>query len=144
MKSLSQNQFIRLRALGYSFDDIARKIEVSKPTLIKWSKTFQSDIEANVKQFDAQLLDELKIARKYRLAIIAQQFHAISEEISKRDFCELSLDKLLKAQTSLISIIDNNDAVDTKISKKEKGPKEVEISDEELYEAIFDGREIVH
>ena len=37
-------EFIKLRAEGYSFDNIAEKLKISKPTLIKWSKEYEFEI----------------------------------------------------------------------------------------------------
>ena len=39
-----QQKFIELRAEGHSFDEIAKRVQISKPTLIKWSKEFKEQI----------------------------------------------------------------------------------------------------
>lgn len=39
-----QEEFIRLRALGLSYDKIAKTINVSKPTLLKWNQQHSADI----------------------------------------------------------------------------------------------------
>ena len=40
----TQQQFVLLRAEGRSFNRIAEELNVSKPTLINWSRKFQFDI----------------------------------------------------------------------------------------------------
>lgn len=46
MKDLSvKNSFVELRANGWSFDRISKKLNVSKPTLIKWQNEMEDDIE---------------------------------------------------------------------------------------------------
>ena len=45
MKDLqTKEKFIELRARGLSFNKIAEEIEVSKPTLLKWSSEFSEEI----------------------------------------------------------------------------------------------------
>src|SRR5512146_270209 len=41
----TQQRFVFLRAEGWSFARIAEDLQVSKPTLIKWSRKFQFDIQ---------------------------------------------------------------------------------------------------
>lgn len=43
-KTDKQQQFIELRAKGNSFDNIVKKLKVSKGTLISWSKNFDLGI----------------------------------------------------------------------------------------------------
>jgi DNA invertase Pin-like site-specific DNA recombinase len=43
-------EFITLRAEGYSFRQISEQIGVSKPTLIKWSRKFGKEINAERKR----------------------------------------------------------------------------------------------
>jgi hypothetical protein len=52
------DQFIELRVLDKSYDAIAEKIGVSKPTLIKWGKMYKKEIE------NAKILLTKKIAEK--------------------------------------------------------------------------------
>ena len=40
-----KEKFVLLRAEGLSFDKIAKKIKVSKPTLIEWQKDFRDEIK---------------------------------------------------------------------------------------------------
>jgi hypothetical protein len=58
----SVEKFIELRALGYTFDEIVIELKVSKPTLIKWGKEYETHIK----------LTERKLAEKLS-EIIAQR-----------------------------------------------------------------------
>lgn len=42
----TKNQFIELRANGHSFDTIAEKLNVSKQTLLRWARDFDSEIRS--------------------------------------------------------------------------------------------------
>lgn len=57
MKNQSfKEEFIRLHALGVSYDKIAKAISVSKPTLLKWAQESSDQIaaETEVKGFRSQ------------------------------------------------------------------------------------------
>jgi transposase len=41
----TQQRFVLLRAEGRSFTRIAEELNVSKPTLIKWSRKYQFEIQ---------------------------------------------------------------------------------------------------
>lgn len=62
-------EFIRRRAEGYSFGEISKQINVSKPTLIKWSRKFREEIateekwvherdEKRLRQIDKAIIEE--------------------------------------------------------------------------------------
>lgn len=44
------DQFIELRALGYPYDDIVKKLGVSKVTLLRWNKKHYDSIDAAKKE----------------------------------------------------------------------------------------------
>jgi len=44
------DQFIELRALGYTYDDIVKKLGVSKVTLLRWNKKHYDSIDAAKKE----------------------------------------------------------------------------------------------
>ena len=44
------NQFIELRALGHTFDEIVKKLGVSKVTLIRWNKKHYDEIDETKKE----------------------------------------------------------------------------------------------
>jgi len=48
-------EFILLRAQGFKYDEICEKLNVSKPTLIKWNKEFADSI----KSAKVKLIEEL-------------------------------------------------------------------------------------
>src|SRR4051812_40751110 len=50
-------RFIQLRASGWSFARIASEINVSKPTLIQWSRTYQFEIQ-NLRAVETEALAE--------------------------------------------------------------------------------------
>jgi transposase len=56
-----KEKFILLRGEGLSFDKIAKRIKVSKPTLIEWQREFQEEIK------EAQEIRFGEILEKYNM-----------------------------------------------------------------------------
>lgn len=91
-------KFVEMRISGKTFAEIAEALDVSKQTLINWSKndeTKEAIIFGRAMKFQSVLkafeLD--REARVQRLAVLAQKINA---ELEKRDFSEVPTDKLLK------------------------------------------------
>jgi hypothetical protein len=49
-KLLLIDEFIELRALGHTFDEIVKELGVSKVTLIRWNKKYYEEIDATKKE----------------------------------------------------------------------------------------------
>lgn len=96
--NLDQKQtFIELRAKNYSFAKISKEIGVSKPTLIKWA---QDDRTArDIHNLHALFIDELqekhRIGRQYRLEFFGELLNRAKDELTTRDFSDVSTDKLV-------------------------------------------------
>jgi DNA-binding XRE family transcriptional regulator len=100
-----KQQFIELRAQGLSYDKIAQKLEVSKQTLINWSKDFELMIR-NLKAIALETLQEEFCATKEkRIRIIGETLKAMKEEFSKRDLAKLPTEKLLDFLIKYIQVL---------------------------------------
>ncbi|MCU0784681.1 MAG: hypothetical protein MUF81_11690 [Verrucomicrobia bacterium] len=87
-------RFIFLRAQGWSFNRIAVEINVSKPTLIKWSRQHQFDI-ANLRATETEGLAERVFRQRHeRWEVLARQLKRLEEEIEKRDLEEIPASRL--------------------------------------------------
>lgn len=63
-KSTKINRFIELRASGYTYDEIIVLINVSKPTLIHWGKTYSEHIKTAELVFAEALGRKLTLKNK--------------------------------------------------------------------------------
>jgi len=103
-KTMEQKeQFIQLRAKGLSFDKIAEELEVSKPTLLKWSGEFLEEVaEAQFHELD-NLLNEYKVHRRNRFEKNCKLLNAVYEELEKRTdkLQKLSVPELAKLAEAL-------------------------------------------
>jgi len=90
-----KHRFIELRAKGMSFAKIAKKLKVSKQTLINWSDEFRYEIE-NLKAVELEALQEkYYIHKEQRIRMFGEQLKAVRKELKKRDLSGLSTEKLV-------------------------------------------------
>jgi transposase len=87
-------RFIFMRSQGWSFNRIAVELNVSKPTLIKWSRQHQFEI-ANLRATETEGLAERIFRQKHeRWEVLARQLQRLEEEIEKRDLEEIPASRL--------------------------------------------------
>jgi transposase len=91
----AKEKFINLRAEGISFDKISKEINISKPTLIKWNKEFQKEIEDLIFLNAQYLLEQYKLTKQRRIELLTRHLSKINEELDRRDYSELSIKDLL-------------------------------------------------
>jgi transposase len=87
-------RFIFLRSQGWSFNRIQVELNVSKPTLIKWSRQHQFEI-TNLRATETEALAERVFRQRHeRWEILARQLKRLEEEIEKRDLEEIPASRL--------------------------------------------------
>jgi transposase len=90
----TQQRFVELRTQSWSFERIARELDVSKSTLINWSRKFRFTIQ-NQRAIQLEALQEQLLAsRESRARALAEQLRAIEAELAKRNVAELSTSRL--------------------------------------------------
>ncbi len=91
-----KEQFIEMRAKGYSFDRIAKELGKAKQTLIDWSKELQDEI-ANLKALELEALYERYfLLKESRLQTFGEMLTKIKKEVERRDLSDVPTDKLLE------------------------------------------------
>ena len=91
----SKEEFIRLRALGMSYDKIAQTIGVSKPTLLKWNQQCSDEVSNQLYFNIENLLEQYKVLKISRIEAFAGNLKKVIEELSKRDLSSLSTKDLI-------------------------------------------------
>ena len=92
----TQERFIELRANNVSFAKIAKKLGVSKTTLIKWAKDRQYDI-INQRSYNIEALQEqYRVGKQHRIKMLADRLEKLLEEAEKRDLGDLPTIKLFE------------------------------------------------
>ena len=90
-----KSDFVELRAKGWSYARIARKLKVSKTTLANWGSELEAEI-ASLKAMELEALYERYfLAKEGRIKLLGEQLKALQEELKSRDLKEVPTDKLL-------------------------------------------------
>ena len=96
-----QNRFVELRSQGWSFARIATELNVSRGTLINWSRRFQFEIQ-NQRAIELEALREQLIAtREARARALGEQLRQVEAELQKRSLAEVSTGRLYGLADSL-------------------------------------------
>lgn len=91
----TKKKFIELRSSGRSFNSISSELKISKQTLIEWSKEFSIEIK-NLKSFQIDgLLRQAQCHLEGQLHQLGVVNKKICDEMSKRDFSNISSEKLI-------------------------------------------------
>jgi transposase-like protein len=94
-KTEQKNQFIELRAKGYSYRKIAKEFNISTGTLTAWDR----ELSEEIKELKALQLEELYskyyMLKEARIEQLGGTLEKINTELDKRDFEKISTDKLL-------------------------------------------------
>jgi transposase len=90
----NQNRFVCLRAEGWSFSRIAQELDVSKPTLIKWSRKFQFDIQNHRAILREQLREKWLSDCETRVNALGEQLKKVDAELANRNISDLTTRQL--------------------------------------------------
>jgi len=97
-KTEIKSQFIELRAKGWSYVKISKKLKVSKSTLANWSQELEAEI-ASLKAMELEALYERYfLAKEGRIKLLGEQLKDIQIELKKRKLDRVSTEKLLELE----------------------------------------------
>ena len=96
-----KSQFIELRAKGWSYVKIARKLKVSKNTLANWGAELEGEI-ASLKAMELEALYERSyMSKEARIRLLGSQLKEIQDELKKRGLEDVSTETLLDMELKL-------------------------------------------
>jgi hypothetical protein len=97
----TQKRFVLLRSKGQSYDRIAAELNVSKPTLIAWSRKYQFEIQ-NLKAIELEALGEKWLASMTdRVNGLGEQPRQVEAELARREVGDLTTPQLYTLARSL-------------------------------------------
>ncbi|MDI6766036.1 MAG: helix-turn-helix domain-containing protein [Bacteroidota bacterium] len=109
----TKNRFVELRAQGISYEKIATELNVSKQTLISWSKRLQIEI-LNLRAIQLEVLQEKYfLTKEKKIEFIGNILNALKAEADKRDLTKLSDRELLELILKFSEKLDKEVAPDT-------------------------------
>ena len=120
-----KNKFVELRSQGLSYDKISKQLNISKPTLISWSKEFEFEI-SNLKviEFDS-LIHQYSLSKESKIKTLALQLIRAEEELAKRDLSDIPTLKLFELQNN---ILDKINSIKMELRFKEKSDTPFDLS----------------
>lgn len=89
-----QKRFLILRADGLSFDNIAKELKVSKPTLIQWSRIYQDDIKDLQFQDMRDLKEKYQYDKKAQYENLLNQLQQFNKAIGEADLSKATIKEL--------------------------------------------------
>jgi len=96
-----KSQFVELRAKGWSYVKISRRLKVSKNTLTSWGAELEGEI-ASLKAMEMEALHEKYFMNKEsRIRLLGEQLKEIKAELKRRGLDDVSTDKLLEMELKL-------------------------------------------
>ena len=97
----TQQKFVELRAQGRSFARIAEELQVSRRTLIEWSRKFQFEIQ-NQRAIELEALRESYLAGcEEQVRQLGERLREVEAELATRQVAELSTPRLFTLAGSL-------------------------------------------
>lgn len=92
----TKERFIELRAEGKAYSEIAIELNVSKPTLIAWSKELSMEI-SNLRTVEMEaLFQKCLVAKEKRIALFGKMLERIATEVEKRELSDMETGKLFE------------------------------------------------
>ncbi len=93
-----KENFIRLRAQGFSYAKIAEQLGVAKSTLANWNADLEAEIaSARAMELEA-LQEEYFLLKEKRISLLGEQLRRLRDELETRDLSEVATEKLLELQ----------------------------------------------
>jgi hypothetical protein len=90
----TQKRFVLRRSEGQSYARIAAELQVSKPTLIAWSRKYQFEIQ-NLKAIELEALGEKWLASVTdRVNGLGEQLRQVEAELARREVGDLTTPQL--------------------------------------------------
>jgi len=94
-------RFIELRAQGWTYERLMTELNVTKPTLIAWSRKHQFEIQ-NLKAMEMETLANKWLASVTdRVSAWGEQLRRVETELARRDLTALTTPQLLAAARTL-------------------------------------------
>lgn len=102
-----KHEFIELRAKGYSYRKIAKRLDVSIATLSNWRQELEGEIATlKAEELDA-LYERYYMTKQQKITQLGRQLKAVQKELRSRDYEDVSTEKLLEMQLKLYQALED-------------------------------------
>jgi len=102
MKNLEQKEnFIELRAKGFSFEKISTEINVSKSTLIKWQNEFKKEISNREFLNYQNIIEKHQLLKTNKVEILSDFLEKLWKEIQIKDLTKIEIKDLIRIKNDV-------------------------------------------
>lgn len=128
-----KEQFILLRAEGYSYSHIAAELGISKSTCSKWEQTLSEKIQRAKEDRLEDLYTLYRVGREQHIQKLGETLNRIDEALDKKSLEDIPTDKLLKLK------LDYEEKLQALYAEAKDGQTAfTEYSTEEMLKAVAD------
>ena len=115
-----KQQFVELRAKGWSLRKIERKLKVSKSTLANWSQEMEEQIASLMAMELEALYESHFLTKEARVKALGEQLKAIQKELKARGLGDVSTEKLLDLQLRYMAALQEEYVQPRPLSEQEQ------------------------
>jgi hypothetical protein len=90
----TRDKFIEMRAEARTLAKIAKELVISRNTATKWDRDLQDDIKAASAFNTEEMMEKYRMTKKKRIEMYGEKLLAMEDELSRRDFADISTPKL--------------------------------------------------
>lgn len=90
-----KNEYVRLRAEGYSYSEIADRLHISKSTCTSWEKQLAKQIDELKRASFQELCESYGMTKEARIKKLGDTLEKINEALERADFSTVDPAKLL-------------------------------------------------
>lgn len=96
MKTVDEKKkFIELKAQGLSLSKISDELNISKPTLVKWSQEYKKEIKNLLYLQFESIINECQLEQSARIESMAKILRKALDELNSRSFADLNIKDLI-------------------------------------------------
>lgn len=99
------DKLIQMRAEGYSYDAIAKSIQVSKPTLLKEAHALEERVKEYRNIYLDSLADKYRIAKAERMNSLNNELQKVEDALGKADYSKVPVFRLQEMKIKLTGLL---------------------------------------
>lgn len=102
----TKDNFLQMRSEGHSFQAIANELNISKQTLIEWSKEFTTELQ-NIKTIRIEAIyNRFALTKDARITFMGEMIERVKSELDTRDLTKVGTERLFDIILKLSDALD--------------------------------------
>lgn len=93
---LKKVKFVQLRSAGKTYNEISQEIEISKPTLVEWSKELEAELNNEIEIYKEEIRKKFRLDFERQMQLKAKILDKLEAEVLSNDFSEIPKIKIIE------------------------------------------------